>query len=98
MFVDTVIADRAELDECSCNCGRDRCGWRFSRLASETCRARNETREPVERWKFDGYQDLEAAMRRDIADVSWWFDTSQLTPTETSARLVAELAERAPVL
>jgi hypothetical protein len=89
--MDTVVEDRAELD--------DLLGLLAPRPARlvvlapgiAVCRHRNATREPVsERWEFDGYERLEGQMRRDIADLGWWFDTAALTPQETAARLVHE--------
>jgi predicted kinase len=97
VFVDTVIADRAELDD-------------FRRLLAprpvrlvilapgpQVCRHRNVTRDPDEYFAFDGYERLEADMRRDIAEFGWWFDTAALTPEETATRVVRD-APRCPVL
>jgi predicted kinase len=58
------------------------------------CQQRNATREPTERFEFDGYHQLEADMRRELGGVGWWFDTSALTPEETAERLVREGAHR----
>jgi predicted kinase len=98
VFMDTVVADRAELDSLL-----QLLAPRPARLVIlapgiDVCRHRNATREPIsERWEFDGYERLEAQMRRDVAGFGWWFDTAALTPHDTAARLVAE-AERLPVL
>lgn len=61
------------------------------------CRYRNEIRDPDEQFFFDGYEDLETAMKHELGDAGWWFDTSGLTPAETAARVVAEADERALV-
>jgi hypothetical protein len=64
----------------------------------EICQYRNATRHPDEHFEFDGYHRLEAAMKRELGDVGWWFDTSALTPAETAERLVGEAMVRsAPV-
>jgi len=58
------------------------------------CQHRNATREPSERFEFDGYHGLDADMRRELGGVGWWFDTSALTPEETAEQLVREVAQR----
>jgi chloramphenicol 3-O-phosphotransferase len=88
VIMDTVVADRNELD-----CLLGLLAPRPVRLVIlapgvAVCRLRNATRDPDERWEFDGYDRLEAEMRRDIAGLGWWFDTAPLTPQETAARLV----------
>lgn len=64
----------------------------------EACIYRNEIRDPQEQFFFDAYEDLDAAMKRELGDVGWWFDTSELSPEETAARVVAEAGERASVM
>jgi predicted kinase len=98
VLMDTVVADRAELD-----CLLGALGTRPVRMVIlapgiEACRYRNSIRDPEERFDFDGYERLEADMRRDLGDLGWWFDTSALTPADTAARLVAEAPSRAPLL
>lgn len=63
----------------------------------QACRYRNEIRDPDQQFFFDGYQELEAAMKRELGDAGWWFDTSGLTPEQTAARVVAEAGQRALV-
>ncbi|WP_407563406.1 AAA family ATPase [Streptomyces sp. 184] len=63
----------------------------------EVCRFRNTIRDPRERFDFDGYEELDAAMRREFGDVGWWFDTAGLTPEETADRIVREARDRALV-
>ena len=92
------MADRAELDSLL-----QLLAPRPARLVIlapgiDVCRHRNATREPIsERWEFDGYERLDAQMRRDLAEFGWWFDTAALTAQDTAARLVAEVG-RWPVL
>jgi len=99
VFMDTVVADRAEL-ECLLGLLAPR-PVRLVVLAPgiEVCRHRNATREPIsERWEFDGYERLAARMRQDIAELGWWFDTAALTPHDTAARLVGDAGRRAPLI
>ncbi len=95
VLMDTVVADRAELDFLV-----GLLAPRPVRLVTlapgvEVCQQRNATRDPDERFEFDGYHRLEAEMRRDLGDVGWWFDTSALTPAETAEQLVRQAADRA---
>lgn len=62
----------------------------------EVCRYRNTIRDPRERFDFDGYEGLDAAMKRELGDTGWWFDTAALTPEETADRIVREAHRRAP--
>jgi len=64
----------------------------------EVCQQRNATREPDERFEFDGYHQLEADMLRELGGVGWWFDTSALTPEETAEQLVAGLRGQGSVV
>jgi hypothetical protein len=45
-------------------------------------------RDPQNRFDFDGYERLEAGMKREFADCAWLFDTADLTPEETAEQLV----------
>ncbi len=63
----------------------------------EVCRHRNTIRDPRERFYFDGYEALDAEMRRELGYVGWWFDTAALTSDETADRLVHEAHRRALV-
>jgi chloramphenicol 3-O-phosphotransferase len=97
VLMDTVVADRAELDFLL-----DLVAPRPVRLVTlapgvRVCRRRNAARDPDERFAFDGYDRLEGDMRRELGDVGWWFDTSELTPEETARRFVREAAHHAPL-
>ncbi|GIG62682.1 hypothetical protein Lfu02_70540 [Longispora fulva] len=61
----------------------------------EACRYRNTVRDPDEQFFFEGYDDLDAAMKHELGDVGWWFDTSGLTAKESAARIVEEADRRA---
>lgn len=54
------------------------------------CRERDATRDPRERFAFDGYDALDAGMRGEFGDLGWWFDTSALTAEETVEELIRE--------
>jgi predicted kinase len=94
-LIDTVVADRAELDFLLALLSPR--PVRLVTLAPgvEVCRQRNATRAPEEQFEFDGYHQLEADMQRELGEVGWWFDTSALTPTETAEQIVRDAAERA---
>ena len=97
-LMDTVLADRAELDF-------------FIALMSprpvrvvvldpgiDVCKARNAGRNPEERFEFDGYERLDADMKREFGDIGWWLDTSAMTADQTAERLAAEMASRTTAL
>jgi predicted kinase len=98
VFMDTVVADRAELDFLLALLSPR--PVRLVTLAPgiEVCQHRNATRDPNEHFAFDGYHRLEADMKRDLGDIGWWYDTSELTPAETAEQLVREAAVRAAPL
>ena len=98
VLMDTVVADRPELDFLLAQLSPR--PVRLVTLAPgiAVCEQRNATRAPHERFEFNGYERLDADMRRDLGTVGWWFDTSALTPAETAAQLVREAAVRAAPL
>ena len=98
VLMDTLVADRAELDFFHALLSPR--PVRLVTLAPgvEACRNRNAMRDPDDRFDFDGYERLEDDMRRDLADVGWWFDTADLTAAQTADRLVHEAIERAKPL
>ncbi|UED88146.1 AAA family ATPase [Streptomyces profundus] len=63
----------------------------------EVCQYRNSVRDPRDRFDFDGYEALDAAMRRELGDAGWWFDTAALTPAQTADHIVHEAPGRALV-
>ena len=63
----------------------------------DACQYRNTIRDPRERFDFDGYETLDADMKREFGDVGWWFDTAALTPEETADRIIREARHRAMV-
>ncbi|GAA1989228.1 AAA family ATPase [Catenulispora subtropica] len=61
------------------------------------CRYRNTIRHPDQQFHFEGYDVLEAAMRRELGDVGWWFVSSELSPEETVDRILRDAPRRALV-
>jgi predicted kinase len=98
VLMDTVVQDRAMLDLLLALMSPRPVRLVILAPGVEVCRHRNATRHPDEQFEFDGYELLEADMKRDLADIAWWFDTSALTPEETAARVVREAAVRAAPL
>lgn len=98
VFVDTVVQDRAMLDLLVALLSPRPTRLVILAPGIDVCRQRNAARPAHEQFAFDGYEQLEADMHRDLDDAAWWFDTASLTPDATADRLVAEVVERAPLL
>ncbi|MDQ6873859.1 MAG: AAA family ATPase [Actinomycetota bacterium] len=98
VLMDTVLADRTELDFCLAL--RSPRPVRLVVLAPGivTCKYRNARRDPEHQFEFDGYERLEADMKREFGDVAWWLDTSAMTADQTAEMMVAEMAARTAVL
>jgi hypothetical protein len=64
---------------------------------TESCKYRNTIRNPEAQFHFDGYEALAASMHRELGDVGWWFDTSGLSPDETTEQLLTQAPQRALV-
>ncbi|MET9294693.1 phosphotransferase [Streptomyces sp. NPDC003077] len=95
--IDWVVPDRAQLDFFLSLLTPRQVLFVVLAPGIEACRYRNTLRDPRERFDFDGYEALDAAMKRELGDVGWWFDTASLTPEETADRLVREARRRALV-
>ncbi|GAB2614033.1 AAA family ATPase [Kribbella endophytica] len=63
----------------------------------DVCRYRNTIRDPADRFDFDGYEALEATMKRELGDAGWWLDTASLTPDQAADLIVREGSSRAVV-
>jgi len=98
VLMDSVLADRPELDFFLALLSPRPVRLVILAPGIDVCRRRNATRDPRERFEFDGYERLEAEMKREFADRAWWFDTAALTPDETAEQLVAGATHRAPPL
>jgi adenylylsulfate kinase-like enzyme len=95
--IDWVIPDRAQLDFFVSLLAARQVLFVVLAPGIEACRYRNTLRDPQEQFHFDGYEDLDADMKRELGDLGWWFDTSALTPEETADRVVREARHRALV-
>jgi predicted kinase len=95
VFMDTVVQDRPMLDLLLALLSPRPVRLVILAPGSEVCRRRNAEREPIEQFAFDGYEQLDADMKRDLGEEAWWFDTSALTPEETANQLVREAHARA---
>jgi predicted kinase len=98
VFMDTVVQDRPMLDLLLAVMSPRPARLVILAPGVEVCKQRNATRHPDEQFAFDGYQQLEADMQRDLGDAGWWFDTSALTPEATAEQLVREAVDRAAPL
>jgi predicted kinase len=98
VLMDTVLVDRAELDFFLALLSPRPVRLVILAPGIEACRVRNSNRDPRARFDFDGYDRLDADMRREFADCAWWFDTRALTPEQTSEQLAAETVDRASPL
>jgi predicted kinase len=98
VFLDTVVQDRAMLDLLLALLSPRAVRLVILAPGIEVCKYRNKARDPIEQFAFDGYDELEADMRRDLSEAAWWFDTSALTPAETAEQLVRGTVARAPLL
>ncbi|ARF59114.1 AAA family ATPase [Streptomyces gilvosporeus] len=95
--IDWVIPDRRQLDFFVGLLSARQVLFVVLAPGIEVCRYRNTLRAPHERFSFDGYDRLDADMKRELGDAGWWFDTADLAPDETADRLLCEARHRAPV-
>lgn len=95
--VDWVIPDREQLDFFRSLLEARRVLFVVLAPGIEMCRYRNTIRDPREQFAFDGYEDLEARMKRELGDVGWWLDSASLTAEETADRILREARRRALV-
>jgi predicted kinase len=98
VLMDSVLADRPELDFFLALLSPRSVRLVILAPGIDVCRRRNAMREPQDRFDFDGYERLEADMKREFSDCAWWFDTAALTPEETAEQLAGNAAHRAPPL
>jgi energy-coupling factor transporter ATP-binding protein EcfA2 len=94
VWMDTVLADRAELDFFIALMSPRPVRLVVLAPGIDVCKDRNAGRAQDTQFDFDGYERLEADMRREFGDVGWWLDTSAMTAEQTADRLVAEVAGR----
>lgn len=96
-LIDAMVASREKLDFFLDLLAPRRVLFVVLAPGIETCRYRNTIRDPRDRFDFDGYERLDADMRREFGDVGWWFDTAALSPERTADRIVREAPHRALV-
>ncbi|WP_329438027.1 AAA family ATPase [Streptomyces canus] len=95
--IDWVIPDREQLDFFASLLPSRQVLFVVLAPGIEACRYRNALRDPRERFDFDGYEDLDVGMKRELGDAGWWFDTAALTPEETADGIIREVWHRALV-
>ncbi len=93
--IDTVLPDGAQLDSYREALVSRRLLLVVLDPGAAVCRLRNENRPLQDQFAFDGYEDLHASMRRGFADQGWWFNTADLSPSQTAQRILDEGALRA---
>lgn len=94
VLMDTVLADRSELDFFIALMSPRPVRLVVLDPGIDVCKDRNAGRDPEARFEFDGYERLQADMRREFGDMGWWLDTSAMSADQTAERLVAEMAGR----
>lgn len=94
VLMDTVLADRAELDLFIALMSPRPVRLVVLDPGIDVCKQRDAGRDPDAQFQFDGYERLDADMRREFGDIGWWLDTSAMTADHTAETLVAELASR----
>jgi predicted kinase len=98
VLMDTVLADRSELDFFIAMMSPRPVRLVVLDPGIEVCKSRNAARSPEEQFEFDGYERLDAEMKREFGDIGWWLDTSALTADQTAERLLVEMASRTTAL
>ena len=98
VLMDTVLADRAELDFFIALMSPRPVRLVVLAPGIEVCKYRNANRAPDEQFDFDDYERLEADMIREFSDAGWWLDTAHLTAQQTAERIATELTPRALVI
>ena len=98
VLMDTVLADRSELDFFIALMSPRPVRFLVLDPGIQVCKTRNAGRAGQDQFEFDGYERLDAAMKREFGDIGWWLDTSALTADATAENLVAQLASRTTAL
>lgn len=92
--IDSVIPSREQLDFFVALLAPRPVSFVVLAPGIEVCKYRNTIRDARERFDFDGYDALDADMRRELGDVGWWFDTAALTPDETVDHVLRDAHRR----
>ena len=94
VLMDTVLADRSELDFFIALMSPRPVRLLVLDPGIDVCKARNARRDPEEQFEFDDYERLHADMKREFGNVGWWLDTSAMTADQTAELVVADMARR----
>ncbi|MGI5346781.1 AAA family ATPase [Streptomyces sp. CA-250714] len=95
--IDWVIPDRKQLDFFLSLLPARQVLFVVLSPGIDICKYRNTLRDPRERFDFDGYEALDADMKRELGEIGWWFDTAALTPGETADQIIHEAPRHALV-
>ncbi len=98
VLMDTVLADRSELDFFIALMSPRPVRLVVLDPGIDECKARNAGRDPEDRFEFDGYERLQADMRREFGGLGWWLDTSAMTADQTAEQLAAGMTTRTTAL
>jgi predicted kinase len=98
VLMDTVLADRCELDLFLALMSPRPVRLVVLDPGVDACTSRNAARDPETQFEFDGYERLDADMRREFGDIGWWLDTSAMTAEQTVDLVVDGLASRTTAL
>jgi hypothetical protein len=94
VLMDTVLADRSELDFFIALMSPRPVRLVVLDPGIDVCKDRNAGRDPQTRFDFDGYERMQDDLRRELGDLGWWLDASAMTADQTAELMVAELATR----
>jgi predicted kinase len=98
VLMDTVLADRSELDFFIALMSPRPVRLVVLDPGIDVCKHRNAGRDPQDRFEFDGYERLDADMKREFGGIGWWLDTSAMTADQTVEMLLADMASRTTAL
>jgi predicted kinase len=98
VLLDTVLADRSELDFFLALMSPRPVRLIVLDPGVEVCKHRNAGRDPETQFEFHGYERLEADMKREFGDTGWWLDTSALNADQTAEILVTGMGSRTRVV
>lgn len=98
VLMDTVLADLSELDFFMAMMSPRPVRLVVLNPGINVCKARNAGRDLEEQFEFDGYERLEADMKREFGGIGWWLDTAAQTAEQTAEKVAAEVASSATAL
>ena len=94
VLMDTVLADRAELDFFIALMSPRPVRLVVLAPSIEVCKHRDANRAPEDQFAFDDYERLEADMQREFGDIGWWLDTRDMTAGATADMIATGLFDR----